>query len=30
MGIKFASEEWMKALKEELNKSDGYRDAAKT
>ena len=30
MGIKFASEEWMKALKDELNKSDGYRDAAKT
>ncbi len=30
MGIKFASEEWMKELKEELNKSDGYRDAAKT
>jgi putative sterol carrier protein len=30
MGIKFASEEWMKALKTELNKSDGYRDAAKT
>ena len=30
MGIKFASEEWMTALKAELNKSDGYRDAAKT
>jgi putative sterol carrier protein len=30
MGIKFASGEWMSALKEELNKSDGYRDAAKT
>ena len=30
MGIKFASEEWMVALKDELNKSDGYRDAAKT
>ncbi len=30
MGIKFASEEWMVALKDELNKSEGYRDAAKT
>jgi putative sterol carrier protein len=30
MGIKFGSEEWMAALKEELNKSDAYRDAAKT
>ena len=29
MGIKFASDEWMKALKDELNKSDSYRDAAK-
>ncbi len=30
MGIKFATDEWMKALKDELNKSEGYRDAAKT
>ena len=30
MGIKFASAEWMAALKDELNKSEGYRDAAKT
>jgi putative sterol carrier protein len=30
MGIKFASDEWMVALKDELGKSDGYRDAAKT
>jgi putative sterol carrier protein len=30
MGIKFASAEWMVALKDELNKSEGYRDAAKT
>jgi putative sterol carrier protein len=30
MGIRFATDEWMKALKEELNKSEGYRDAAKT
>ncbi len=30
MGIKFASDDWMKALKEELSKSESYRDAAKT
>ena len=30
MGIKFATQEWMVALKDELNKSEGYRDAAKT
>ena len=30
MGIKFASAEWMTALKDELNRSEGYRDAAKT
>ena len=30
MGIRFATEEWMKELKIELNKSEGYRDAAKT
>jgi putative sterol carrier protein len=30
MGIKFASDEWMAALKDELGKSDNYRDAAKT
>jgi len=30
MGIKFASDEWMAALKNELGKSDAYRDAAKT
>lgn len=30
MGIKFATAEWMAALKDELNKSEGYRDAAKT
>ncbi len=30
MGIKFATQEWMSALKDELNKSEGYRDAAKT
>jgi putative sterol carrier protein len=29
MGIKFASAEWMVALKDELNQSEGYRDAAK-
>ena len=30
MGIKFAGAEWMVALKDELNKSEGYREAAKT
>ena len=29
MGIKFATDEWMKALQAELNKSEAYRDAAK-
>ena len=29
MAIKFATDEWVKALKDELNKSEGYRDAAK-
>ena len=30
MGIRFATDEWVKALKDELNKSEGYRDSAKT
>lgn len=30
MAIKFPSEEWLKALMEEINKSEAYRDAAKT
>jgi putative sterol carrier protein len=29
MAIKFPSEEWIKALMQELNKSQAYRDAAK-
>lgn len=29
MTIKFPSEEWIKALMQELNKSQAYRDAAK-
>lgn len=29
MGIQFATDEWIKALKEELNKSAGYQEAAK-
>ena len=29
MAIKFLSEEWIKALMQELNKSQAYRDAAK-
>ncbi len=29
MGIKFASDEWIKALMDEVNNSDGYRKAAK-
>jgi putative sterol carrier protein len=30
MGIPFATEAWIKALQEELNKSQGYQEAAKT
>ncbi|MBE2221950.1 MAG: SCP2 sterol-binding domain-containing protein [Anaerolineae bacterium] len=30
MAIKFATEEWIKALQAELNDSDAYREAAKT
>jgi putative sterol carrier protein len=30
MGIKFATDEWMVAFKDELDKSEGYREAAKT
>jgi len=30
MGVPFATEAWIKALQEELNKSEGYREAAKT
>ena len=30
MAIKFATEEWIKALKDELNNSEAYREAAKT
>ena len=30
MGTRFATPEWMTALKDKLNTSDGYRDAAKT
>ncbi len=30
MAIKFATEEWIKALQAALNDSEGYREAAKT
>ena len=30
MPIKFATDEWIKALMGELNKSENYRDAAKS
>lgn len=30
MAVQFATEAWIKALKDELNQSEGYREAAKT
>ena len=30
MGIPFATDEWIEALKEEINNSQAYREAAKT
>jgi putative sterol carrier protein len=30
MGVPFATEAWIKALQTELNKSEGYREAAST